>query len=213
MVGGREHPPAGGHPGRRRRAVLLRPALLGRRPRPRSVRNLLAPADRLRPVLAVPQRLLRTAAVGRRRMGPQRRLGLPGLEGLDVARSRRREGEVPIIMLTGRTEESDKLVGLELGADDYLTKPFSPKELVARVRAVLRRAEGAAAPTDLIRVGSDVELDVARMEARIGGRRVDLTNEQFQRVALMAGEAGRGVTGRHLLDAVRGVAFESYERA
>src|SRR4030081_2508098 len=87
-------------------------------------------------------------------------LGLPGLAGLDVARARRREGEVPIIMLTARTEESDKLVGLELGADDYLTKPFSPKELVARVRAVLRRAEGLRVPSDVIRVGSDVEMDV-----------------------------------------------------
>src|SRR5579864_1487092 len=94
-------------------------------------------------------------------------LGLPGIDGLDVARSLRREGEVPIIMLTARTEESDKLVGLELGADDYLTKPFSPKELVARVRAVLRRAEGMQAPAEVIRVGTDVELDVPRMEARL----------------------------------------------
>src|SRR5256884_4394165 len=140
-------------------------------------------------------------------------LGLPGLDGLDVARSLRREGAVPIIMLTARTEESDKLVGLELGADDYLTKPFSPKELVARVRAVLRRAEGAAAPTDLIRVGSDVELDVPRMEARFGGRRVDLTKSEFQIVALMARQPGRVFTRAQLLDAVRGVAFESYERA
>src|SRR5216684_1160569 len=83
-------------------------------------------------------------------------LGLPGLDGLDVARALRRDSEVPIIMLTARTEESDKLVGLELGADDYLTKPFSPKELVARVRAVLRRATDAAVPSDVIRVGSDV---------------------------------------------------------
>src|SRR5256714_150214 len=140
-------------------------------------------------------------------------LGLPGLDGLDVACSLRREGEVPIIMLTARTEESDKLVGLELGADDYLTKPFSPKELVAGVRAVLRRAEGAAAPSDLIRVGSDVELDVARMEARFGGRRMDLTKSEFQIVALMARQPGRVFTRAQLLDAVRGVAFESYERA
>src|SRR6202030_1598198 len=88
-------------------------------------------------------------------------LGLPGLDGLDVARALRRDGAVPIIMLTARTEESDKLIGLELGADDYLTKPFSPKELVARVRAVLRRAEGLRSPSDVIRVG-DVELDVPR---------------------------------------------------
>src|SRR5213078_5284848 len=117
-------------------------------------------------------------------------LSLPGLDGLDVARSLRREREVPIIMLTARTEESDKLVGLELGADDYLTKPFSPKELVARVRAVLRRAEGAAAPTDLIRVGDDVELDVTRMEARFGGRRVDLTRTEFELLATMARQPG-----------------------
>src|SRR5207302_949912 len=131
------------------------------------------------------QAALRTARTGRPDLVVLD-LGLPGLDGLDVARSLRREGEVPIIMLTARTEESDKLVGLELGADDYLTKPFSPKELVARVRAVLRRAEGAAAPSDVIRVGSDVELDVPRMEARFGGRRVDLTKSEFQIVALVA---------------------------
>jgi DNA-binding response OmpR family regulator len=140
-------------------------------------------------------------------------LGLPGLDGLDVARSLRRDGEVPIIMLTARTEESDKLVGLELGADDYVTKPFSPKELVARVRAVLRRAEGLHSPTDVIRVGSDVELDVPRMDARFGGHRVDLTKTEFQLLATMARQPGRVFTRAQLLDAVRGVAFESYERA
>src|SRR6059058_557574 len=140
-------------------------------------------------------------------------LGLPGLDGLDVTRSLRRNGAVPIIMLTARADESDKLVGLELGADDYMTKPFSPKELVARVRAVLRRAEGASAPSDLIRVGSDVELDVPRMEARFGGRRVDLTKTEFQLVSAMARQPGRVFTRSQLLDAVRGVAFESYERA
>ena len=140
-------------------------------------------------------------------------LSLPGLDGLDVARSLRRDGAVPIIMLTARTEESDKLVGLELGADDYLTKPFSPKELVARVRAVLRRADAAAVPSDVIRVGSDVELDVPRMDARLGGRRVDLTKSEFQIVAVMARQPGRVFTRSQLLDAVRGVAVESYERA
>jgi DNA-binding response OmpR family regulator len=140
-------------------------------------------------------------------------LGLPGLDGLDVARALRRDGEVPIIMLTARTEESDKLVGLELGADDYLTKPFSPKELVARVRAVLRRAEGLHSPTDVIRVGSDVELDVPRMDVRFGGRRVDLTKTEFQLLSTMARQPGRVFTRAQLLDAVRGVAFDSYERA
>jgi two-component system alkaline phosphatase synthesis response regulator PhoP len=140
-------------------------------------------------------------------------LGLPGLDGLDVARALRREGEVPIIMLTARTEESDKLVGLELGADDYLTKPFSPKELMARIRAVLRRAEGVRSPSEVVRVGAEVELDAARMEARFGGRRVDLTKTEFQLVATMARQPGRVFTRAQLLDAVRGVAFESYERA
>ena len=140
-------------------------------------------------------------------------LGLPGLDGLDVARTLRRGGEVPIIILSARTDESDKLVGLELGADDYLTKPFSPKELVARVRAVLRRASDAASPADVIRVGSDVELDVQRMEARFDGRRVDLTKSEFQIVAAMARQPGRVFTRSQLLDAVRGVAIESYERA
>ncbi|HEV2218865.1 MAG TPA: response regulator transcription factor [Candidatus Dormibacteraeota bacterium] len=140
-------------------------------------------------------------------------LGLPGRDGLDVARALRRDGDVPIIMLTARSEESDKLVGLELGADDYLTKPFSPKELVARVRTVLRRAEGSKRQSELIRVGTDVSLDVPRMEARFGGRRVDLTKTEFQLLAALAREPGRVFTRAQLLDAVRGVAFESYERA
>ena len=140
-------------------------------------------------------------------------LGLPGLDGLDVARALRRDGEVPIIMLTARTEESDKLVGLELGADDYMTKPFSPKELVARVRAVLRRAEGLRSPTDVIRVGAEVEMDVPRMAAHFGERRVDLTKTEFQLLATMARQPGRVFTRAQLLDAVRGVAFESFERA
>src|ERR1700756_4424746 len=140
-------------------------------------------------------------------------LTLPGLDGLDVARTLRRDGVVPIIMLTARTDESDKLVGLELGAADYMTKPFSPKELVARVRAVLRRAEGLTSPSDVIRVGTSVELDPARMEARFDGRRVDLTRSEFQIVSAMARQPGRVFTRAQLLDAVRGVAFESYERA
>ena len=140
-------------------------------------------------------------------------LGLPGQDGLDVARALRRDGDVPIIMLTARSEESDKLVGLELGADDYLTKPFSPKELVARVRTVLRRVEGSKRQSELIRVGTDVSLDLPRMEARFGGRRVDLTKTEFQLLAALAREPGRVFTRAQLLDTVRGVAFESYERA
>jgi len=158
------------------------------------------------------QAALRTARTGRPDLVVLD-LGLPGLNGLDVARALRRDGEVPIIMLTARTEETDKLVGLELGADDYMTKPFSPKELVARVRAVLRRAEVLHSPSDVIRVGSDVELDVPRMEARFAQRRIELTKTEFQLVATMARQPGRVFTRAQLLDAVKGVAFESYERA
>src|SRR2546428_6259742 len=139
-------------------------------------------------------------------------LGLPELDGLDVARTLRAESNVPIVMLTGRSEESDKLVGLELGADDYVTKPFSPKELVARVRAVLRRTERPRSKTEIVRVG-DVTLDVPRMRTTIADRAVDLTPTEFQLVATMAREPGRVFTRAQLLDAVHGVAFESYERA
>src|SRR5437773_11867918 len=140
-------------------------------------------------------------------------LGLPGQDGLDVARALRRDGDVPIIMLTARSEESDKLVGLELGADDYLTKPFSPKELVARVRTVLRRVEGSKRQSELIRVGTDISLDVPRMEARFGGRRVDLTKSEFQLLAALAREPGRVFTRAQVLATVRGGAFGSYEGA
>ena len=139
-------------------------------------------------------------------------LGLPVLDGLDVARTLRGESNVPIVMLTGRSEESDKLVGLELGADDYVTKPFSPKELVARVRAVLRRTEHPRSESKIIRVG-DVTLDIPRMRATVADRVVDLTPTEFQLVATMAREPGRVFTRSQLLDAVHGVAFESYERA
>jgi two-component system alkaline phosphatase synthesis response regulator PhoP len=139
-------------------------------------------------------------------------LGLPEVDGLDVARALRAESSVPIVMLTGRSEESDKLVGLELGADDYVTKPFSPKELVARVRAVLRRAARPREEADVIRV-ADLVLDVPRLRATVGGRVVDLTATEFQLLATMAREPGRVFTRSQLLDAVHGVAFESYERA
>jgi DNA-binding response OmpR family regulator len=139
-------------------------------------------------------------------------LGLPALDGLDVARVLRRESRVPIIMLTARADESDKLVGLELGADDYITKPFSPKELVARVRTVLRRVENADAGAETIRA-ADVTLDVTRMRVTAGDRSVELTPTEFQLLSALARQPGRVFTRAQLLDAVRGVAFESYERA
>jgi two-component system alkaline phosphatase synthesis response regulator PhoP len=139
-------------------------------------------------------------------------LGLPGRDGLDVARSLRRASDVPIIMLTARAEEADKLIGLELGADDYVTKPFSPRELVSRVRAVLRRTEGARAAPDHIRIG-ELELDAARMRVTVAGRRVELTPTEFRLLAALAAQPGRIFTRAQLLDAVHGMAFESYERA
>jgi len=139
-------------------------------------------------------------------------LGLPGLDGLDVTRRLRATSSIPIVMLTARSDETDTLVGLELGADDYVTKPFSPRELVARVRAVLRRAEIAARPVESIRVG-DLELDLPRMRVTAGAARVELTPTEFQILATLAREPGRIFTRAQLLDAVHGVAFESYERA
>ena len=140
-------------------------------------------------------------------------LGLPEIDGLDVARTLRGESSVPIVMLTGRSDESDKLVGLEIGADDYVTKPFSPKELVARVRAVLRRTERPQQSTDIVRAG-DVVLDLPRMRVTVDGRRVvELTPTEFELLATLAREPGRVFTRAQLLDAVHGVAFESYERA
>ena len=141
-------------------------------------------------------------------------LGLPDLDGLDVIRALRKESNVPIIVLTARDDESDKLVGLELGADDYLTKPFSPKELVARVRAVLRRTENALSGPDseLIRT-AELTLDVPRMRVTLDQRPVELTPTEFQLLTALARQPGRIFTRAQLLDAVRGVAFESYERA
>ena len=146
-------------------------------------------------------------------------LGLPGLDGLDVTRTLRKDSNVPIIMLTARGEESDKLVGLELGADDYIVKPFSPKELVARVRAVLRRADATQAPgepSETIRAG-DLTLDVPRLRVTKGHgaseERVEVTATEFALLSTLASQPGRVFTRAQLLDAVRGVAFESYERA
>jgi DNA-binding response OmpR family regulator len=139
-------------------------------------------------------------------------LGLPGRDGLDVAREIRRWSETPIVMLTARGDETDRIVGLELGADDYVVKPFSPKELVARVRAVLRRSRAAARGDEIVRAG-DVEIDTGKMRVSVGGASVELTPTEFQLLATLAREPGRVFTRSQLLDAVHGVAIESYERA
>ena len=138
-------------------------------------------------------------------------LGLPSLDGLDVAREVRRASATPIIMLTARGEESDRIVGLELGADDYLVKPFSPKELVARVRAVLRRTGGTVGAEVLH--ASDVEVDLPKMRAKVAGRGVDLTPTEFQLLATLIRVPGRVFTRSQLQDALHGVSIESYDRA
>jgi DNA-binding response OmpR family regulator len=139
-------------------------------------------------------------------------LGLPGIDGLEVMRRIRAAGPTPIVVLSARDTELDKLLGLELGADDYVTKPFSPRELVARVRAVLRRAERSTIPADRIAVGTLV-LDVPRLRTTVDGRPIDLTATEFAILATMARDPGRVFTRAQLLDAVHGVAFEAYERA
>jgi len=139
-------------------------------------------------------------------------LGLPIVDGLDVVRALRRDSTVPIVILTARGDETDRVTGLELGADDYVVKPFSPKELVARVRAVLRRVEAAARPAERL-VAGDLELDLARRRVAVGGRPVQLTPTEFELLATLAREPGRVFTRGQLLDAVHGFSLESYERA
>jgi DNA-binding response OmpR family regulator len=141
-------------------------------------------------------------------------LGLPQLDGLDFTREFRKTSNAPIIMLTARSDESDKLIGLELGADDYMTKPFSPKELVARVRVVFRRIENTlSANAEMIRV-ADLTLDVPRMRVTAENRSIEeLTPTEFELLATLARQPGRVFTRAQLLDAIHGVAFESYERA
>jgi DNA-binding response OmpR family regulator len=138
-------------------------------------------------------------------------LMLPGMDGLDVCRELRKESNTPIIMLTARVEETDKLIGLEIGADDYITKPFSPREMVARVRTVLRRAQGD--PTaEVIRAGN-LMLDRNRYQVTINDVEIPLTPTEFEILATLASQPGRIFSRSQLLMAVRGVAFESYERA
>jgi DNA-binding response OmpR family regulator len=139
-------------------------------------------------------------------------LGLPHVDGLDVTREIRRGSMLPIVMLTARDGEIDKLLGLELGADDYLTKPFSPRELVARVKAVLRRTETAATPAETIRV-SDLVIDLPRRQVEVAGRQVVLTPTEFDLLVALARQPGRILTRMQLLDAIHGIAYEAYERA
>ena len=139
-------------------------------------------------------------------------LGLPYMDGVDVTRTLRRQSNVPIIMLTARVEERDKLAGLEIGADDYVTKPFSPKELVARVRAVFRRIDAAPERGAILRAG-EIELDKGKMRAAVAGREVDVTPAEFELLAALARQPGRVFTRAQLLDAIGGAEVDSFDRA
>jgi Response regulators consisting of a CheY-like receiver domain and a winged-helix DNA-binding domain len=138
-------------------------------------------------------------------------LNLPGVSGLDVAREIRRQGQTPILILTARVEESDRLVGLELGADDYVTKPFSPREVVARVRAILRRAQSPAPVREVIRT-KDMEIDRIRHTAVQNGKVLDLTPTEFNLLSTLASQPGRAFTRMQLLETAQGSSFEGYER-
>jgi two-component system, OmpR family, alkaline phosphatase synthesis response regulator PhoP len=138
-------------------------------------------------------------------------LRLPDMDGIDAARALRRVSRVPIVMLTARAEESDRLLGLDAGADDYIVKPFSPRELVARVRAVLRRS-GDSTPGAVLTL-DDLTLDRSRLTVLRAGERIDLTPTEFALLATLVAHPGRLFTRAQLLDAIRGNDTESFDRA
>ncbi len=139
-------------------------------------------------------------------------LNLPRLDGLDVARELRRESSVPIIMLTARNEEADRLIGLELGADDYISKPFSPRELVARVRAVLRRVKGDVRQAGVIRA-LDLEIDLRGNRVSRGGQPLHLTRTEFTLLAMLAQSPGQTFTREQMIDRLHGVVYAGYDRS
>jgi len=139
-------------------------------------------------------------------------LTLPGMDGLDVCRTLRRESDVPIIMLTARVEETDRLIGLELGADDYITKPFSPRELVARVRTVLRRAKGAVQQPGILRA-ADLEIHLDGHRLTRGGQLIELSRIEFRLLTILAQHPGLTFSRAQLLERIHGHAFEGYDRS
>ena len=139
-------------------------------------------------------------------------LNLPKMDGLDVCRAIRRESSVPIIMLTARVEETDRLIGLEIGADDYIVKPFSPREVVARVRTVLRRSAPPAEPPSIIAIGA-LTIDPIKHEVQLHGRSIDVTPSEFNILLALASQPGRAFSRMDLLDAAQGEAYEGYERS
>lgn len=136
---------------------------------------------------------------------------LPGMNGLDVCRKVRETSRLPIVMLTARGDVADRVVGLELGADDYVPKPFEPRELVARIQAVLRRGAASEAG-ELVRAGG-LEIDPGRRAASLEGRELTLTTAEFDLLSLFARHPGRVLTRERLLDETRGVDWESFDRS
>ncbi len=139
-------------------------------------------------------------------------LMLPGMDGLDVCRVLRRESDVPIIMLTARAEEADQLIGLELGADDYIQKPFSPRALVARVRAVLRRVQGGLRQPEILRsVGLEIDLQSHRVSLQ--GQAIHLTPNEFKLLAALVRHPGQVLSRAQLVEAIHGVAYDGVDRS
>jgi DNA-binding response OmpR family regulator len=136
---------------------------------------------------------------------------MPEMDGYEFMRAHRREAETPIILLTAKVEDDDKVIGLELGADDYVTKPFRPRELVARVRAVLRRAGQNRPEASVIRA-ANISLDRERHTVEVGEQYVDLTPSEFDLLAALMSVPGRAYSRLELLDRIQGVAYEGYER-
>ncbi len=130
-------------------------------------------------------------------------VGLPDIDGLEVCRRLRASTNIPVIFLTARDTEVDRVLGLELGADDYVTKPFSPAELVARVKAVLRRSEGAATPTEMVHVGS-VTIDIGRREVRVNNEPVAFTTKEFDLLKFLGERPGLALSRQQILDGVWG---------
>jgi len=137
-------------------------------------------------------------------------LMLPDIDGLEVCRTLRHESDVPIIMLTARTTDQDKLMGLDLGADDYVTKPFSPKELAARVRAVLRRLPGERGPEEI--KSGELSMNFATHEAWFAGRSLSLTSVEFKLLGILAKEPSRVFSRANLIEEALGYDFEGFDR-
>jgi two-component system response regulator CpxR len=138
-------------------------------------------------------------------------LMLPGMGGLDVLRRLRVHSPVPVLILTARGEDVDRILGLEIGADDYLPKPFNPRELIARIRAILRRTSRTSATGNSVMVG-DVELDPAAREVRMGGTQIDLTSVEFALLETLLRDAGRVVTREQLTETVLGRKLGPFDR-